>query len=110
MANVFNPVTDQSKVTGKELGSMDTAGSSFGITVKAGRLVDFACNIAAGDSLAVQFEYESGAANIKEWVTVETFTADGTGVYRVASQRRARVTMAGSNGTNTYELTSGNKE
>jgi hypothetical protein len=104
MANVF------STSRGKQLGSMDTAASSAPITVTGGRLLDFACNIAAGDTLSVEAEYESAASNAKEFLNIETFTADGTGVYRVAATRRFRVTMVGANGTNTYELTAGNKE
>jgi hypothetical protein len=108
MANVFVPATDQSTKTSKELGSMDTAGSSNGITVRGGKSVDFACNITTNDSLTVEAEYFSGAANVAEWVTIEAFTSDGTGVYKFATTRRVRVTMAGTTGTNTYELSAGN--
>jgi hypothetical protein len=106
-------------VTGlsSETGDMDTAGSSTGITVQGGVLVDVACSITSGDSLTLDGEYLTGntgddVSNSKEWLVIETYTTDVAKVLRVASRRRLRITMSvdGGGAASHFELTAGNRE
>lgn len=93
-------------------GKMDTAGSTSAITVKGSKLldisVDFDTNSFVG-SVFLQRETRTGAANINEWQTIETYTASAEKVAQSATTRRYRLTVdTGPSGTLEYELTAGN--
>ena len=95
--------------------SLDTTTATEPITVRGSRLVDISVNIGAGDVLAVQGEYFSGAwvdgAPSTEWATIESYIFDTVKVLRVAAARRLRLKLTTANASpTTVELTVGNKE
>ena len=98
--------------TSSIVGTLDTAGSTSAITVKGSKLldisIDFDTNSFVG-SIFLQRETRTGAANINEWQTVETYTASAEKVAQSATTRRYRLTVdTGPSGTAEFELTAGN--
>ena len=93
------------------VGVMDTTGSSSAITVKGGRLldvsIDFDTNTYVG-TVVLERETKTGAGNIAEWQTVESYTASAEKVAQSATTRRYRISNTRTSGTLEYELTAGN--
>jgi hypothetical protein len=93
-------------------GTLDTAGSTSGITVKGSKLfdvsVDFDTNSFVG-TITLERETRTGAANIPEWQAVEAYTESTEKVGQSATTRRYRLTVtAGPSGTAEFEMTAGN--
>ena len=108
MANV-ETVVGKSSI----LGTMDTTGSTSAITVRGSRLLDISIDMdtttAFSGTVNLQRETRTGAANIVEWQTVETYTASAEKVAQSATTRRYRLTVdTGPSGTAEYELAAGN--
>jgi hypothetical protein len=105
-----NTVTSQN--TSSIRGTLDTAGSTPWITVKGSKLldisIDFDTNSFVG-TISLERETLTGAANIAEGQTVESYTESTEKVAQSATTRRYRLTVgAGPSGTAEYELTAGN--
>jgi hypothetical protein len=106
MANVETFVGSSSMA-----GTCDTTGVTSAITVKGGLLldvsIDFDTNSFVG-TIDLQRETRTGAANVAEWATVESYTASAEKVAQSAATRRYRLNITASSGTAEYELTAGN--
>jgi hypothetical protein len=98
--------------TSKSVGKIDSTGVIGVITVKGSKLldvsVDFDTNSFVG-TILLERETATGAANIAEFQTVETYTASAEKVAQSATTRRYQLncTVAGS-GTAEFELSAGN--
>ena len=90
MSNVETALT-QSMI----IGTMDTTGVTSAITVRGGRLldvsIDFDTSTAFVGTVELQRETRTGAANIVEWQTVESYTASAEKVAQSATTRRYRL-------------------
>ena len=96
----------------KVVGVIDETGASDAITVAAGMLLDvsldFDTSTAFVGTLQLQRETNTGAANIAEWQTVESYTASAEKVAQSATQRRYRINCSAyTSGTAEIELTAG---
>ena len=92
-------------------GTFDTTGVTSAITVRGSKLldvsIDFDTNSFVG-TVDLQRETRTGAANVVEWATVESYTASTEKVAQSATTRRYRLNITASSGTAEYELTAGN--
>ena len=94
-------------------GKIDSTGAIGTITVKGGRLldisVDYDTSTAFVGSIQLQRETMTGASNVPEWQTIETYTASVEKVAQSATTRRYRLNCSiDTSGTAEYELTAGN--
>jgi hypothetical protein len=94
----------------KLIAKLDTPGATSPITVKGACLIDLAIDLTAGDTIQLQAEYATGAANALQWQTVESYTTDTVKVVRIASARRVRINKSVDAGDAFIELAVGNKE
>lgn len=95
----------------KVIATLATSGDvTSAVTVRGSRLIDVAVNIGSGDTIDLQGEYETGASNAKEWLTIEQYTSDTAKVVRLAASRRVRLKQSAGTASSTVELTVGNKE
>jgi len=106
MANSF---TSTNK---KVIGVIDATGASDSITASAGQLVDisvdFDTSTAFVGTLQLQRKTNTGAANIGEWQTIESYTASAEKVAQSATQREYRINCSvATSGSAEVELTAG---
>jgi hypothetical protein len=95
----------------KVVGSIDSTGASDSITVSAGQLVDvsidFDTNSFSG-TIQLQRKTNTGASNVGEWQTIESYSASAEKVAQSATQREYRLNCsAAASGTAEVELTAG---
>ena len=107
MANTETSNTSSAK------GQIDSTGAIGTITVKGGKLldisVDYDTSTAFVGTIVLERETLTGASNVPEWQTVETYTASVERVARSATTRRYRLNCTvDTSGTAEYELTAGN--
>jgi len=95
----------------KVVGSIDSTGASDGIRAGAGQLVDvsvdFDTNSFVG-TIQLQRKTNTGAANIGEWQTIESYTASAEKVAQSAANREYRLNCSvATSGTAEIELSAG---
>ena len=98
--------------TSSARGVIDATGVIGTITVKGSKLldvsIDYDTNSFVG-TILLERETNTGAANIPEFQTVESYTASTEKVAQSATTRRYRLNCTvSSSGTDEYELTAGN--
>ena len=105
MANSF---TSTSK---KVVGRIDSTGSSDSITASGGQLVDISVDFDTNSftgTLNLQRKTNTGASNVGEWQTIESYTASAEKVAQSATQREYRINCsAATTGAAEIELTAG---
>lgn len=94
-------------------GQIDSTGAIGTITVKGGRLldisIDYDTSTAFVGTIVLERETRTGASNIPEWQTVETYTESTEKVAQSATTRRYRLNCTvATSGAAEYELTAGN--
>jgi hypothetical protein len=94
-------------------GQIDSTGAIGTITVKGGKLldisIDFDTATAFVGTIQLQRETLTGASNIAEWQTVESYTSSTEKVAQSATTRRYRLNCSvDTSGTAEYEMTAGN--
>ena len=99
--------------TSGAFGQIDSTGAIGTITVKGGKSVDISVDYdtstAFVGTIVLERETLTGASNVAEWQTVETYTASVERVARSACTRRYRLNCTvDTSGTAEYELTAGN--
>lgn len=99
--------------TSKAYGQIDSTGAIGTITVKGSKLldisIDFDTATAFVGTIQLQRETLTGASNIAEWQTVESYTASVEKVAQSATTRRYRLNCSvDTSGVAEYELTAGN--
>ncbi len=93
------------------IGSFDSTGSSDAIVVNAARGVDVSISGTFAQTIDLERETSTGAANAENWVVIESYTAPVEKVVRNASRRRLRLTCsADTSGESFFDLTAGNRE
>lgn len=94
------------------VGSIDSTGASDAIDVGAGQLVDISVDFdtatAFVGTIELQRETKTGASNVAEWQTIESYTGSVEKVAQSATRRRYRLNCSvATSGTAEIELTAG---
>ena len=95
----------------KVVGSIDSTGASDSIRVPAGQLVDISVDFDTNSfvgTIQLQRQTNTGASNVGEWQTIESYSSSTEKVAQSATNREYRLNCSvATSGTAEIELTGG---